>query len=153
CAALKSQVFEKPRFAELMQSFVPVYLDGDTERAQRVGEALGASAYPTVLVLSADREELLRLSSFVDMGEFEQAIKAVLAASHPFKTAMKHLSDGGLDASDLRILAYTGWEQLPDQPVTRVALLKKAFEQCPRDLAVERATFAAMRISFAATGR
>ena len=66
------------------------------------------------------------------------ATVAVLGASRNFKTAIKHLSEGGIDASDLRILAYTGWEQLPDQPVTRVALLKKAFEKCPRELAGDR---------------
>ncbi len=34
CNEIKSEVFSKTRFDELMEPFIPVYLDGDTEAAQ-----------------------------------------------------------------------------------------------------------------------
>ena len=40
CSRIKSTVFQSRDFIALSELFVPYYLDGDTEQAQAVGEAI-----------------------------------------------------------------------------------------------------------------
>jgi len=148
CNELRAEVFSKPRFAEIMKEFVPVYLDGDTEGAQRWGEALGASAYPTMLIVTPDREELLRLGGSVDLRELEQAAQAVAGRSQSFRAAVQRLEQGAAQPEDLRVLAHAAWDQLPEATWNRgrcLALLAQAAERCPRELGRERALLAARR--------
>lgn len=156
CNDLRAQVFTKPRFTELMAGFVPVYLDGDTEGAQRWGEALGASAYPTMLILGPDREEILRLSGSVDLRELEQAVQAVAARSQGFRAAVQRLEQGAAQAEDLRVLAHAAWDQLPEEAYSRarcLALLQQAVDRCPPDLGRERATLAAHLLTLVTASR
>ena len=52
CNEIKAQVFSKPRFAELAQQAVPVYLDGDQDQSQVWGDKFRVSGYPTLLLLT-----------------------------------------------------------------------------------------------------
>ena len=158
CNELRAQVFSKPRFAEIMKEFVPVYLDGDTEGAQRWGEALGASAYPTILIVTPDREELLRLGGSVDLRELEQAAQAVAGRSQSFRAAVQRLEQGAAQPEDLRVLAHAAWDQLPEATWNRgrcLALLAQAVERCPRELGRERALLAGhlLTLALASQGR
>jgi hypothetical protein len=139
-----------------MRDFVPVYLDGDTEEAQSWAEKLKASSYPTILVLTPDGEELIRFSGGFGMGELERAIEAVKGSSRSFRRAVERLEAGAPDAADIRILAQSDWEDLPEaewSPVRRFSTLQKAYERCPADLRLERAMLAAHLLSFTATGQ
>lgn len=156
CNELKADVFSKPSFAELMRDFVPVYLDGDTEEAQAWAEKLRASSYPTVLVLTPEREELLRFSAAFNIGELERALKAIQGRTRSFGVAVKRLEAGTAAAEDIRILAQSDWEDLPEAewtPSRRFSTLQKAFERCPPELRTERAMLAAHILSFAVTGQ
>lgn len=156
CNELRAEVFQRPRFAEIMQGFVPVYLDGDTEGAQRWGEALGASAYPTLLILGPDREELLRLNGSVDLRELEQALQAVSGRSQGFRAAVQRLEQGAAQPEDLRVLAHAAWAELPEEAYGRArcfTLLQQAVDLCPPDLGRERALLAAHLLTLAIAGR
>ena len=61
CNALKAKAFHDPGFVKATRSFIPVYLDGDSEDAQAWGERLHASGYPTLLVLNSSGREVQRL--------------------------------------------------------------------------------------------
>jgi protein disulfide-isomerase len=51
CNQMKAGLFKDPAFIAETENFVPVYLDGDTDGAQRWGERFGISGYPTVIIL------------------------------------------------------------------------------------------------------
>ncbi len=154
CNELKANVFSKARFAEIMQSFVPVYLDGDTEEAQIWGEQLKISGYPTVLVLDSERQELFRLNSSVSLDEFDSALQGLLGKNRNFARAIEELQkpQPALDQADWRLLAFADWMQLSDKPENvRIELLQKAAAICPENLQSEKALLTASLLSFAAS--
>ena len=67
CQQLKSTVFSRPDFIRKSRLFVPVYLDGDDVGAQKWGEQFHVSGYPTVVVLNADAQELMRIAGGMDL--------------------------------------------------------------------------------------
>ena len=58
CHQIKDQIFSKPEFIAKSRLFVPVYLDGDTDRAQKYGDRFGVMGYPTIIVFSPAGVEL-----------------------------------------------------------------------------------------------
>lgn len=62
CNVVKSTIFTDPRFIQATRDYLPVYLDGDTEEAQKWGEKLKVMGYPTLMILSPEGKETLRLS-------------------------------------------------------------------------------------------
>ncbi|RZA13047.1 MAG: thioredoxin family protein, partial [Proteobacteria bacterium] len=131
CNELKQQIFSKPRFAELMTNFVPVYLDGDTEAAQIWGEKFQASGYPTVLILDENQKELFRLSTVLSIEEFDGAVQSVLASSGSLERAASAVMESRAKHKDLLVLAYSSWDQLPEAqwPASRrINLMEQAFE-------------------------
>ena len=61
CQEIKSTVFKSKQFIAQTELFIPVYLDGDTERAQTWGETLGVKGYPTMIVFNPAGEEITRI--------------------------------------------------------------------------------------------
>jgi protein disulfide-isomerase len=152
CNELKSEVFSKPRFAELMKNFVPVYLDGDTDQAQVWGERLAASGYPTVLILTPDGRELYRLSTSLNEDEFHAAVEPVLKENQNFAEAFQRLENRKTQPGDWKVLAYTSWDQLPEGRYTGDRLLnaaKRAADKVPASMAKEKAIFAANLLNLA----
>jgi protein disulfide-isomerase len=146
CNELKSEVFSKPRFAELMKNFVPLYLDGDTDQAQVWGERLATTGYPTVLVLTADGRELYRLSTSLNEDEFHAVVQPVLQKNQNFSEAFSRLENGEAKGDDWKVLAYTSWDQLPEGRFAADRLLnaaKRAADKCPASMLKEKAIFAA----------
>ena len=62
CAQMKASVFKDPRFIAETEKFAPVYLDGDTEGAQRWAERFATAGYPTLIVLRPDGTEVTRIN-------------------------------------------------------------------------------------------
>lgn len=148
CNELKAQIFSKPRFAELMANFVPVYLDGDTEAAQIWGERFQASGYPTVLVLDENQKELFRLSTVMSIEEFDAAIQSLLASSGSVDRAAAAVMESRAKHKDLQVLAYSSWDQLPEAqwPASRrINLMEQAFETT--ELSAEKSIFGSQWIS------
>ncbi len=156
CNELKSEVFSKPQFAELMKDFIPLYLDGDTEAAQIWGERLSASGYPTVLILTGEGRELYRLNTSLNQEEFIAAVKPVLQKNQNFTDAFTRLEQGDAKGDDWKVLAYTSWDQLPEGRYTAERLLnaaKRGADKCPANMPKEKAIFAANLLTLAAMGK
>lgn len=149
CNELKSQVFNKPRFAELMAPMVAIYLDGDSEEAQAWGEKLNAKGYPTVLVLNAAGKETMRLTSSVDLGEFEAALKVATRTTRKMDEVVDLALKDQASEDDWRMLASFSWiegEGLSlrgkDLLKARATLAAKVPATMKRDAAILAAGFA-----------
>ncbi|MDR7102703.1 thioredoxin family protein [Croceicoccus sp. BE223] len=152
CAQMKSTLFKDPAFIAKTQDFIPVYLDGDTEGAQKWGEHFGASGYPTVIALSPDGKEITRLSSATMASELPALL--TLAAGRT-RTIDAVLADArkdpkGLSAEDWKILAAFDWGNDPKrfENVDLGELLAKLAAAAP-DPALQR-RFTLDAIGFAA---
>ncbi len=55
CNQMKATLFNRRDFIERTASFVPVYVDGDTPAAQKLGTRFAVSGYPTMVLFSARR--------------------------------------------------------------------------------------------------
>ncbi|MFK7826279.1 MAG: thioredoxin family protein [Oligoflexales bacterium] len=112
CNELKSQVFAKQKFKDLITSVIPVYLEGDTDAAQKWGEKLKISGYPTLLVLDPKHQELLRIAESLNIDEFEQAFLAATALRKPIKEIINDALTQEASTKVWQALAYTHWEQM-----------------------------------------
>jgi protein disulfide-isomerase len=140
CNQIKAEVFSTPEFAELMKTVVPVYLDGDSERAQLWGEKLRVSGYPTLLMLRADGTELMRMGEFVELSEFTTAFKSALAANRPTSEIVAQALAGKATQDEWNILAYASWDEATG---VELATRLKLFLAAPASLIVEQSVIAA----------
>jgi len=156
CNELKAQVFNKPNFPDLVRGFIPVYLDGDTPDAQRLGETFAISGYPTIVILNSEKEELLRLGGSLDVTEIEHALAAVRAKGQTFRTALEHVDAKKPTDADCNLLAHAAWELLPEDtwPPTKImASVRAAVDACPEKLQRERSLLASTLVGMASVGR
>ncbi len=153
CNDLKAQVFSKPRFAELMQPMIPVYLDGDTEDAQIWSEKLAVTGYPTVVLYNAEAQESMRFTLAMTMEEFETALTAGLAAGGDLQRVIARAAEGKATTDDWRMLAYVSWSQShvfdnkPDGGITSLTQLAKL---APAEMVEAKALLAAAALEAAA---
>ena len=141
CSRLKSTVFRYPEFVERTRLFVAVNLDGDEPGAQRLGAEFGVRGYPTVIVLSPDREEITRIALTLEVEHYARALDLALAASRPASAAYAAVLGGLATDSDLRLLAYYSWMQDDERMVPEPQLpaaLKSLEAAYPPHLAVEK---------------
>jgi len=139
-----------------MRGFVPVYLDGDTPDAQRLGESFAISGYPTILILSSEKEELLRLGGSLDADEIERALAAVRAGGQSFRAALGRVESKNPTDADCNLLAHAAWELLPEEswPPTKImTALRGAVDACPAKLTRERSLLASTLVGMAAVSR
>ncbi|MFW7379479.1 MAG: thioredoxin family protein [Oligoflexus sp.] len=118
CNELKSQVFSHPEFPELMQSLIPVYLDGDEPSAQIWGDRLQAAGYPTILMLNAERKEYLRINGALSFAEFKEIVQSALNQPEDVLALLQRVDRAELRSSDWTRLAFLDWEQLPAERIT-----------------------------------
>lgn len=144
CQQLKASVFSRPDFIEKARLFVPVYLDGDNEGAQRWGEEFGVSGYPTVVILTPDRKEITRIAGGMDLTLYAAVLDNALANAKPADTLLASIgkSTTTLREVDCRRLAYNAWkaEAISDGEREAIARdLSTAARRCPKSMPVERA--------------
>ena len=147
CHYLKDKLFTRPEFIERMMDFVPVYLDGDTERAQIWGEELDVKGYPTVIVFSAQGQEVMRMPSTLPVDQYQEVLDSAMGSTRPVKAVLEDVMATGpdsADASDLAILAFHSWSQ--DSSVgleasERMDIFRRLYDETPPELAVERSRF------------
>lgn len=144
CQQLKSTVFSRPDFIAKSRLFVPVHLDGDDVGAQKWGETFRVSGYPTVVVLDADRHELMRIAGGMDLSLYASVLDTALSDVQPVDALLATAPTGvTLNAGQCRRLAFNGWE--PDQADDAAGNSKlakqlgTAAEHCPEGARVERA--------------
>lgn len=115
CNQMKATLFKDPTFIAETQNFVPVYLDGDTDGAQRWGEQFGISGYPTVIVLRPDGTEVTRLSSASTADKFADLLKVAARRTETTDALLARAEKdvSGLSADDWHLLAGFDWRNDP----------------------------------------
>ncbi|KVE29963.1 thioredoxin domain protein [Burkholderia singularis] len=158
CNQVKSTIFSQQAFKARSSFFVPVYLDGDSENAQKIGERFKVRGYPTMILFRPDGTEVTRLPGEVDLDRYMQALSIGLNAAHPFKqTLAAALKDGAhVSPDEWRVLADYSWDTDGDLPVPpeRVAT---TLQTLARHARADRASAEALRLELksvvsAATG-
>jgi protein disulfide-isomerase len=143
CLTLKSTVFPRPDFIAKSHLFLPVYLDGDDEGAQRWGEKFGVQGYPTLIVLDPEQHEIIRLGAGRDISQYTAALDLALDNLQPADALLSTAAGGkALSADECRRLAYNSWEldALDAGDIaSRATQLRSAVGQCPDELKPERA--------------
>ncbi|KVD80574.1 thioredoxin domain protein [Burkholderia sp. ABCPW 14] len=119
CNQVKSTIFSQQAFKSRSSFFVPVYLDGDTENAQKIGDRFKVRGYPTMILFRPDGAEVTRLPGEVDLDRYMQALSIGLNAAHPFKQTLAAALKGGarMTPDDWRVLADYSWDTDGDLPV------------------------------------
>ena len=132
CVEIRNTVFKSPRFIAQTRLFVPVYLDGDTERAQTWGDTFETKVYPTMIVFNPAGEEVMRLNAGIDISAYNTVLELSLDSMRPMEELVQTgLSDpSALSAAELQRLAYYSWydgRALPeDAPATLFKALSEA---------------------------
>ncbi len=157
CAQIKATIFNRREFQERSRLFVPVYIDGDSPGAQRLGERFGVVGYPTMILFRADGNEIMRLPGGVDIARYSTVLDTALAAARPIQDTLKAAASGkDMEPSDWKLLAYYSWSSdngrlVSDQDRTEV--LRSLDRNCPPDMTAEcsRIFFEYLRATAAAT--
>jgi thioredoxin-like negative regulator of GroEL len=140
CHQLKATVFSRQDFIEKSRLFVPVYIDGDSPGAQKLGDQFRVSGYPSVVVLRPDRTEIARINGGMDLNQYAEILDLVLGDVRPVTQMLS--STAPLSRDDCRRLAYNGWDYSDVDRAELATLsgsLEKAAERCPANAEVERA--------------
>jgi thiol-disulfide isomerase/thioredoxin len=145
CAQIKATIFNRREFQERSRSFVPVYLDGDTPGAQKLGERFGVVGYPTMILFRADGTEITRLPGNVDIERYASILDVALGDVRPVPELLASARAGEpLSADDWRLLAYHSWDTDNERTLAddqRLAAFRTLSERCPTDLTPECTRF------------
>lgn len=139
CNQVKATIFNRQDFIERSRFFVPVYIDGDSPSAQRLGARFKVSGYPTMILFKADGREITRLPGEVDADQYMRVLTLGMNGARPVKetlaAALAH--DGAkLKPEDWRMLAYYSWETDEQQLLAkekRASTLRSLALACPAD--------------------
>ncbi|MDH5539099.1 MAG: thioredoxin fold domain-containing protein [Rhizobacter sp.] len=143
CNQVKSTIFNRLDFIERSRAFVPVYVDGDSPGAQRLGNRFNVRGYPTMVLFSPQGAELTRLPGEVDGEQYAQVLTLGMNAQRPVKAVLADVQAGAgragvLTPNDWKLLAFYSWETDEQQLVAKdavPALLRQLAEACPADQA------------------
>jgi thioredoxin-related protein len=145
CNQMKATLFNQRAFIERTEHFIPVYVDGDTPAAQKLGTRFAVSGYPTMVLFKPDGTEITRLPGEADPEHYLQVLALGMnAAARPVKTTVQTALAGGkgLVGNDWRMLAWYSFDTddhqvVPDKQVP--ATLVRLAASCPASLADIRA--------------
>jgi thioredoxin-like negative regulator of GroEL len=138
CNQVKATLFNRQDFIERSRAFVPVYVDGDSPGAQKLGSRFRVSGYPTMVLFNPQGVELTRLPGEVEAERYTQVLTLGMNAQKPVKDVLAQVRTGGagLTANDWRLLAFYSWDTDQQQLVPKdgvPALLKQLADACPAD--------------------
>jgi thioredoxin-related protein len=145
CNQVRATLFNRQDFIERSRAFVPVYVDGDSPGAQKLGSRFKVSGYPTMVLFSPQGTELTRLPGEVEPDRYTQVLTLGMNAQRPVKDVLAQALSGSktaggssLSANDWRMLAFYSWDTDHQQLVPKdgvPALLKQLADACPADQA------------------
>jgi len=141
CQEIKHTVFKSRRFIAQTESFIPVYLDGDTEAAQLNGEKFGVKGYPTMIIFNSKYEEITRIPGGIDISRYNDILALSLNSITPTKMLVQKVisQPEKLSGDELKQLAYYSWGQdsdaLPEdyEPVLFLSMSELASKLEPAD--------------------
>lgn len=141
CNQLQATLFNRHDFIERTRAVVPVYIDGDSPGAQKLGARFKVRGYPTAVVFNPAGNELTRLPGEVDAAQLTEVLTLSLNAQRPLAAVLADARAGAgaarLNPNDWRLLAFYSWETDEQQLVPRAglpALLKQLAAACPPEL-------------------
>ena len=143
CNQLQATLFNRQDFIERSRAFVPVYVDGDSPGAQKLGARFKVRGYPTMLLFDPQGTELTRLPGEVDAAQYTQVLTLGMSAQRPAKAVLADALAGGdatrrLAADDWTLLAFYSWETDEQQVVPKPQLgatLRRLADACPPEQA------------------
>ena len=138
CNQLQATLFNRQDFIERSRAFVPVYIDGDSPGAQKLGARYKVRGYPTMVMFNAQGAELTRLPGEVDAVLYTQVLTLSMNAQRPVTAVLAQARAGGkgLSANDWRLLAFYSWDTDEQQLIAKAelpALLKQIAGACPAE--------------------
>jgi len=141
CNQVKATIFNRQDFIERSRHFVPVYIDGDSPRAQELGARFHVSGYPTMILFQPDGKEIVRLPGEADPDQYMRMLTMGMNGARPAKETLAaalstNPAQAKLSGDDWRMLAYYSWitddEQLvPERSVA--STLQRLARACPSD--------------------
>ncbi len=141
CNQVKATLFNRQDFIERSRYFVPVYIDGDSPSAQKLGARFNVVGYPTMILFDPDGREIVRLPGEADPEQYMRVLTMGMNGARPVKdTLSAALSKGhgraALSADDWRMLAYYSWvtdeqQLIPEKNVA--STLKRLAQACPAE--------------------
>jgi len=141
CNQVKATLFNRQDFIERSRYFVPVYIDGDSPSAQKLGARFNVVGYPTMILFDPDGREIVRLPGEADPEQYMRVLTMGMNGARPVKdTLSAALSKGHthawLSADDWRMLAYYSWvtdeqQLIPEKNVA--STLKRLAQACPAE--------------------
>ena len=111
CNQVKATLFNRQDFIERSRAFVPVYVDGDSPGAQKLGSRFKVSGYPTMLLFNPQGTELTRLPGEVDAQRYTEVLTLGMNAQRPVKEVLA-LALSGSKAADGQGLTPNHWRLL-----------------------------------------
>lgn len=131
CVEIRNTVFKSPQFIAQTKLFIPVYLDGDTERAQTWGDTFDTKVYPTMIVFNPAGEEITRLNAGIDISAYNTVLELSLESMRPMDELVRAgMADPSvLEGSELKRLAYYSWYDGKALPEDAPATLFKALSE------------------------
>lgn len=142
CNQLKATLFKDRDFIAKTRLLVPVYLDGDTDNAQLLGEKFNISGYPTLILLNPEGEEITRIPGGLNLSQYEAVLELAMQMQRPVSEIVADFRAGKpLVEKDFRLLALYSWEQdrgsiLADSDGS--ALLLQLYQACPSAQTIDK---------------
>jgi len=143
CNQVKATIFNRQDFMDRARFFVPVYIDGDSPSAQKLGARFNVSGYPTMILFTSDGREITRLPGEVDAEQYMRVLSLGMSGTRPVKETLaaalgragsKHAAK--LTSDDWRMLSYYSWAVDEQQLVPKPQLsstLRRLAQACPAD--------------------
>jgi thiol-disulfide isomerase/thioredoxin len=121
CNQVKATLFNRQDFIERSRAFVPVYVDGDSPGAQKIGARFKVSGYPTMVLFNPQGKEVTRLPGEVDPSRYTEVLTLGMNASRPVGAVLADAlaRPAALEPNDWRLLAFYSWETDQQQVVAK----------------------------------
>ena len=139
CNQIKATIFNRQEFVAKSSLFVPVYLDGDTVNAQRIGEGFGVMGYPTMIIFSPQGVEVTRIPGGIDIQRYNSVLDLALSNIQPVARLIDRVTGHGpaLNEKEYRLLAYYSWGQDNERVLAgknKLELFETLSSICPQPL-------------------
>ena len=137
CNQVKATLFNRQDFIERSRAFVPVYVDGDSPGAQKIGARFKVSGYPTMVLFTPQGQEVTRLPGDVEPVRYTEVLTLGMNAARPVSAVLADAlaRPATLSANDWRLLAFYSWDTDHQQVITKERLpatLLALADACPK---------------------
>ncbi len=112
CNQVKATIFNRQGFIERSRYFVPVYVDGDSPSAQKLGARFKVRGYPTMILFNPEGAEVTRLPGEVDAARYLQVLTLGMSANHSVQELLQMVATdpSKLTHDDWRLLSFYTWD-------------------------------------------